>query len=151
IPMTTNDDDALRAPFRDWLARRWPDVNDLELGPFRMPKSGFSARTIFVPLSYRQEGRQDGRPVERQIVLRIENPEPAIYPQQAPGLDVEIDIQSRSMQALIATGKVPLAPLVGYEADPSILGQPFFAMDYVKGDLMTESPPYTEAGFFFEA
>lgn len=145
--MTTNDDDALRAPFRDWLARRWPDVTDLELGAFRMPKSGFSARTIFVPLSY----RHGGQPVERQIVLRIENPEPAIYPQQAPGLDVEIDIQYRSMQALIATGKVPLAPLVGYEADPAILGQPFFAMDYVKGDVMTESPPYPEAGFFFEA
>lgn len=145
--MTTNDDDALRAPFRDWLARRWPDVTDLELGPFRLPKSGFSARTIFVPLTY----RRGGQPVERQIVLRIENPEPAIYPQQAPGLDIEIDIQYRSMQALIGTGKVPLAPLIGYEADASILGQPFFAMDYVKGDVMTESPPYTEAGFFFEA
>ena len=84
-------------------------------------------------------------------MLRIENPEPAIYPQQAPGLDVEIDIQYRSMQALIATGKVPLAPLIGYEADASILGQPFFAMDFVQGDVMTESPPYTEAGFFFEA
>jgi len=140
-------DEALRAPFRDWLARRWPDAEGLELGGFRLPKSGFSARTIFVPVRYAQAGR----PVERQIVLRIENPEPAIYPQQAPGLDVEIAIQYRAMQGLIATGKVPLAPLVGYEADPAILGQPFFAMDYVKGDVMTESPSYTEAGFFFEA
>ncbi len=145
--MTTTDDDALRAPFRDWLAQRWPETTDLELGAFRMPKSGFSARTIFVPVSYLQRGRR----VERQVVLRIENPEPAIYPQQAPGLDVEIDIQFRSMRALIATGKVPLAPLVGYAADPSVLGQPFFAMDFVQGDVMTESPPYTEAGFFFEA
>ena len=124
----TTEDDALRAPFRDWLARRWPDAKDLELGEFRLPKSGFSAKTIFVPTRY----QQGGRAVERQIVLRLENPEPAIYPQQAPGLDVEIDIQYRSMQALIATGKVPLAPLIGYEADASLLGQPFFAMDYVR-------------------
>lgn len=143
----TTEDDALRAPFRDWLARRWPDAKSLELGELRLPKSGFSAKTIFVPTRYQQAGRT----VERQVVLRLENPEPAIYPQQAPGLDVEIDIQYRSMQALIATGKVPLAPLIGYEADASILGQPFFAMDYVRGDVMTESPPYTEAGFFFEA
>jgi aminoglycoside phosphotransferase (APT) family kinase protein len=144
--MTTNDD-ALRAPFQAWLADRWPDVTALELGEFRLPRSGFSAKTIFVPVRY----RQGDRAVERQIVLRLENPEPAIYPQQAPGLDVEIDIQYRSMKALIATGKVPLAPLIGYEADASILGQPFFAMDFVKGEVMTESPPYTEAGFFFEA
>jgi aminoglycoside phosphotransferase (APT) family kinase protein len=145
--MTTNDDAALRAPFRDWLARRWPDAKSLELGEFRLPKSGFSARTIFVPIRYERGGKAS----ERQIVLRIENPEPAIYPQQAPGLDVEIAIQYRAMQALIATGKVPLAPLIGYEADAGILGQPFFAMDFVKGDVMTESPPYCEAGFFFEA
>ncbi len=145
--MTTNDDAALRAPFRDWLARQWPDAKSLELGEFRLPKSGFSARTIFVPIRY----ERGGKPIERQIVLRIENPEPAIYPQQAPGLDVEIAIQYRAMQGLIATGKVPLAPLIGYEADAGILGQPFFAMDFVKGDVMTESPPYCEAGFFFEA
>lgn len=143
----TTDDDALRAPFRDWLAGRWPEVTGLELGELRLPRSGFSARTIFVPVRYRQAGRT----VEREVVLRIENPEPAIYPQQAPGLDVEIDIQYRAMQGLIATGRVPLAPLIGYEADPSVLGQPFFAMDFVKGDVMTESPPYTESGFFFEA
>ena len=145
--MPTNDDAALRAPFRDWLARRWPDAKSLELGEFRLPKSGFSARTIFVPTRC----ERGGKTVERQIVLRIENPEPAIYPQQAPGLDVEIAIQYRAMQGLIATGKVPLAPLIGYEADAGILGQPFFAMDFVKGDVMTESPPYGEAGFFFEA
>lgn len=146
--MTTQSDDAaLREPFRAWLAERWPDARDLELGEFRLPKSGFSARTIFVPVRY----VRGGTPIEREVVLRIENPEPAIYPQQAPGLDVEIDIQYRSMQALIATGKVPLAPLVGYEADPQVLGQPFFAMDCVRGDVMTENPPYAEAGFFFDA
>ncbi len=145
--MTTQDDAALRAPFRDWLARRWPDAQDLELGEFRLPRSGFSARTIFVPV----RATRAGRIREQEIVLRIENPEPAIYPQQAPGLDVEIDIQYRSMQALIATGKLPLAPLIGYEADAGVLGQPFFAMEFVKGDVMTESPPYSEAGFFSEA
>ncbi|MEZ4290605.1 MAG: hypothetical protein R3E53_08765 [Myxococcota bacterium] len=142
-----SDDDALREPFRAWLASRWSDVADLEIGVFQQPKSGFSAKTIFVPLSYRRAGRA----IEDKIVLRLENPEPAIYPQQAPGLDVEIEIQYRSMEALARTGKVPLADLIGYEADASILGQPFFAMAFVGGNVMTEDPPYSQSGFFVDA
>ena len=84
----TDDDEALRAPFRDWLAARWSHVSDLEVGVFEVPKSGYSAKTVFVPLSY----TRDGARVEDKVCLRIENPEPAIYPQQAPGLDVEIEI-----------------------------------------------------------
>lgn len=143
----SKNDDSLRAPFRDWLARRWPDVKGLEVGVFQLPKSGFSAKTIFVPLTY-QRGAET---VEDKVVLRIENPEPAIYPQQAPGLDVEIEIQYRSMELLEKTGKVPLAHPIGYESDPSVLGQPFFVMAFAEGDVMTEDPAYTKAGFFFEA
>ena len=143
----TNEDELLRAPFRDWLARKWADVEDLEVGEFQLPKSGFSAKTIFVPLRFTRAGRS----VEDKVVLRIENPEPAVYPQQAPGLDVEIEIQYRSMELLNATGKVPLAEPIGYEADPGILGNPFFVMAFAEGEVMTEDPPYTEAGFFFEA
>ena len=142
-----NGDEALRAPFRDWLASAWPDVEDLEVGAFEMPKSGFSARTVFVPLRYRRAGQT----IDDKVVLRIENPEPAIYPQQAPGLDVEIEIQYRSMELLAKTGKVPLAAPIGYEPDPAILGQPFFVMAFAAGEVMTEDPPYTQEGFFAEA
>ncbi|MAG34162.1 MAG: hypothetical protein CL908_25055 [Deltaproteobacteria bacterium] len=145
--MAENEDDALRAPFCDWLAGRWGDVEELCVGELELPRSGFSARTVFVPVHYRR-GVQT---IEEKVVLRLENPEPAIYPQQAPGLDVEIDIQYRSMEALSATGKVPLAGLIGYEPDAGILGQPFFAMEFVDGDVMTENPPYSQSGFFFDA
>jgi aminoglycoside phosphotransferase (APT) family kinase protein len=142
-----NEDEALRAPFRDWLAKKWTDVDDLEVGVFQLPKSGFSAKTVFVPLTYKRAGQT----VEDKVVLRIENPEPAVYPQQAPGLDVEIEIQYRSMELLKATGKVPLADPIGYEADASVLGNPFFVMAFAEGEVMTEDPAYTESGFFFEA
>jgi aminoglycoside phosphotransferase (APT) family kinase protein len=46
---------------------------------------------------------------------------------------------------------VPLAPLVGYESDTAPLGSPFFVMGFVAGDVPTESPPYTESGYFVEA
>src|SRR5690606_38027215 len=66
-------------------------------------------------------------------------------------LEVEIDIQYRVMQALTTHTAVPLAPLVGYEPDPSVLGAPFFVMGFVEGEVPTESPPYTESGFFVDA
>ena len=142
-----NEDEALRVPFRDWLATRWSDVSKLEVGEFELPKSGFSAKTVFVPLTY----ERDGIPVEDKVCLRIENPEPAVYPQQAPGLDVEIEIQYRSMELLEKSGKVPLAKPLGYEPDASVLGQPFFVMAFAQGEVMTEDPAYMEEGFFAEA
>jgi len=117
------------------------------LGAFEMPQSGFSAKTVFVPIHH----VADGEAQEAKVVLRMESPEPAIYPKQTPELDVEIDIQYRAMEALHRTGAVPLAPLIGYEADAQILGTPFFAMEFIGGDVMIENPPYTQEGFFADA
>lgn len=142
----TAEEDALRVPLAEWLARRWPEARSIEVGPIEAPRSGFSAKTVFVPVRL----ERDGQRIDEKLVLRLESPEPAIYPQQAPGLDVEIEIQYRAMEGLIATGKVPLAPLVGYESDASLLGAPFFVMSFVPGDVMIESPPYTQEGFFTE-
>jgi aminoglycoside phosphotransferase (APT) family kinase protein len=140
------DEAVRRAAFRDWLAARWSEVDGLEVGAFEMPKSGFSAQTVFVPVA----GTRGAKPFTDKVVLRQENPEPAIYPRQAPGLDVEIDIQYRAMQCLHATGALPLAPLHGYEANATLLGAPFFVMGFVPGQVMVENPPYTQAGFFTE-
>jgi aminoglycoside phosphotransferase (APT) family kinase protein len=94
--------------------------------------------------------RSDGTSRQR-LVLRKEVPDPAVYPQQVPGLDVEIDIQYRCMSAIAQHSNVPVAPLIGYESDAALLGAPFFVMGFVGGDVPTESPPYTESGFFVDA
>jgi aminoglycoside phosphotransferase (APT) family kinase protein len=147
----TDQDDAERRALEAWLATRMtaagasPGV--VAIGEFRRPKSGFSAETLMFDATY---DTPDGRRAE-PLVLRKEVPDPAVYPQQAPGLDVEIDIQYRIMDALHAHAAVPLARLVGYEADAAVIGAPFFVMGFVEGDVPTESPPYTESGFFVEA
>lgn len=140
-------DDRLGAPLRQWLADHNPEMEALEVGEIEQPKSGFSAKTLFVPIAYQRGGER----IEDKLVVRLENPEPAIYPQQVPGLDVEIEIQYRSMEALIDTGKIPLAPVFGYERDASVLGSPFFVMGFVQGDVMIENPPYSREGFFVDA
>lgn len=136
------DSELARERLGTWLTGR------LERGPvtvtaFTKPKSGFSAETSIVDV--------DAGGQAQRLVLRREVPDPAVYPQQVPGLDVEIDIQYRIMSSLHQQAVVPLAPLVGYEHDDSVLGAPFFVMGFIGGEVPTESPAYPESGFFLEA
>jgi aminoglycoside phosphotransferase (APT) family kinase protein len=108
---------------------------------------GFSAETVMFTAEC---ARGDERSSER-LVLRLENPEPAIYPPQAADDLAEIEIQHRVMTALDAHSAVPVAPLVGYEADPGVAGRPFFVMRFVEGQVPIESPVYTSEGFFVDA
>jgi aminoglycoside phosphotransferase (APT) family kinase protein len=136
------ESDLARERLGVWLTERL-GAGQVTVGEFTKPKSGFSAETSIVDVT------TEAGP--RKLVLRREVPDPAVYPQQVPGLDVEIDIQYRTMSALTKVGTVPLAPLVGYEANPEVLGAPFFVMGFIGGDVPTESPPYPELGFFMDA
>ena len=146
-PMTeTSNDDALRAPFGDWLAARWPDVEALEVGAFELPKSGFSAKTVFVPLRPTCVTARTGRRQGRASDSRTRSPRS--IPQQAPGLDVEIEIQYRSMELLEKTRSRPAGTKpIGYEPDrerarPTLLRDGLLS----EGEVMTENPPYVERG-----
>ena len=125
-----------------------PSVADVEIGAFDRPRgSGFSAETLLFDVTFDQGGRRR----RQRLVLRKESPDPAVYPQQVPGLDVEIEIQYRTMAGLTNQSDVPLAPLLGYEPDPGVLGAPFFVMEFVDGQVPIENPLYTRTGFFVEA
>ncbi len=54
--------------------------------------------------------------------------------------------QYATMLALVDT-VVPVPPLVGHEADPALLGAPFYVMREVAGDAPPDLPPYTEVGW----
>ena len=133
----------LSTPLEAWLGERLGQA--VEVGEVASHGTGYSAETIVVP--YREVGGGE----DRRVVLRLECPEPAIYPVQAPGLDVEVEIQFRAMEGLAAATKVPLAPLIGLERDPAVLGQPFYVMGFVDGVVPIVNPPYTKEGFFAEA
>lgn len=132
----------------EWLTPRLGAEPGLVLDCFRRPEgSGFSAETQIFTARFTRGGEEQ----TQKLVLRRETPDPAVYPQQAPGHDVEIDIQYRVMRALRAHGAVPVAPLLGYERDPAVLGQPFYVMAFVEGVVPIENPLYTTEGFFVDA
>lgn len=131
-----------------WLAPRLHTDGEVRIDGTSRPSSGFSAETTIVSVHYDRDG---GEARAERIVLRREVPDPAVYPVQVPGFDVEVEIQYRAMAAVAATGAVPIAPLLGYESNPAVLGAPFFVMGCVDGDVPTENPPYPLAGFFAAA
>jgi len=130
-----------------WLTARLPDAAAVRLGEFSRPRGGFSAETQLFTAHYRRDGTDDAA----RLVLRRETPDPPVYPVQVPGTETEVEIQYRVMDALARAAGVPVAPLLGYEPDPAILGAPFFVMGFVEGEVPIENPPYTGSGFFVDA
>jgi aminoglycoside phosphotransferase (APT) family kinase protein len=137
---------AQRPQLEQWLAARVPGATRLRVGDAGRPVGGYSAETLIVPVTYEVDGRER----RDRFVLRIETTDPPVYPEQAPGTGVEIEVQYRAMRALEGT-RVPVAPLLGFETDPGVLGAPFFVMRYVDGDVPAENPVYTREGFFADA
>ncbi len=136
-----------KGPLERWLLPRLAGAEALAIREVERLGGGYSAETWLVPARVRRGGKER----EERYVLRQETLEPAVYPQQAPGLDVEVAIQWRAMAGLAAAADVPLAPLVGFEPDDAVLGAPFFVMGFVAGEVPAVSPPYASAGFFAEA
>ena len=130
-----------------WLAARLDGADEVRVGELARPVGGFSAETLIVPAVVVRGGEES----QQRFVLRRESPDAAVYPPQTPELSVEVDIQYRVMKAVGEHSRAPVAGLIGYEADASVLGSPFFVMDYVAGEIPGENPMYTHGGFFLEA
>jgi aminoglycoside phosphotransferase (APT) family kinase protein len=129
------------------LAERIGTAGPVEVTGVAQMSTGYSAETISLTARY-----EDGCGAEeRRLILRRESPGPAVYPQQASGFDVEVDIQYRVMTALAAGTGIPLASVLGYESSPDVIGAPFFVMDYVDGEVPLVSPSYAQQGFFVDA
>ena len=134
------------APLGPWLEAHVPDAEVVELLGVRKASSGFSADTVMVDVAVTRGGIAN----DERYVLRTESPEPPIYPVQVPGWAIEIELQYRIMDALGRHSDVPVAPMLGFERDPGVLGTPFFVMGFVGGQVPVEDPPYTTAGFFLD-
>jgi aminoglycoside phosphotransferase (APT) family kinase protein len=87
----------------------------------------------------------------RKLVLRAETPDPAVYPAQVDGIDVEIAIQYRVMSTLAERSSIPVARIVATDLTEEAIGTPFFVMDFVDGVVPEVDPPYPAAGFFADA
>tara|TARA_R110002124_G_scaffold9535_13_gene48888 strand:+ start:474 stop:1562 length:1089 start_codon:yes stop_codon:yes gene_type:complete len=132
-----------------WLLQHWAGVDALTLaeGIARPEGSGYSATTMIVPATVTRGGATS----EERIVVRMEPESSIVYPKHCTAFPSEIEQQYRAIEMLSAHSDVPVAPLIALEPDPTLLGLPFFAMEYIGGDVPIEDPIYTREGFFTEA
>lgn len=122
-----------------WLQAQRPGASDLSISAFSAPAAGASNETLLFDLSWQQDGRQH----EQALVARLQPSGPGVFPQY------DLDQQYRAM-SLLADTDVPVPVLSGFEADPAVLGTPFYLMERIAGNVITENPPYHMAGWFFE-
>jgi aminoglycoside phosphotransferase (APT) family kinase protein len=136
-----------QAAVEAWLAPRL-GADRVAMTDVRRPSGqGYSAETVM----FSAECTRRAEVSHERMVLRLENPEPAIYPPQSGEELTEIEIQHRIMTAIDSHSAVPIAPIVGYEADEGVAGRPFFVMRFVEGQVPIEDPLYTVEGFFADA
>ena len=111
--------EAARPRLAGWLSARIPADGGVEAGPLRRITIGHSRGMFRVDARW----RRDGAPHERAFALRVE---------QAGMFGTNTLDEVRTMRAVRAAG-FPVAPIRWVELDASVLGTPFFVMDWVEG------------------
>ncbi len=94
---------------------------------------GWSNETVFVTAD------------SRELVVRLTPRGRSMFPVY------DLSHQVRMLRLAAAEG-LPVPAVVGEEADPVVLGRPFFVMERIPGRVPADDdPPFTRAGFLFEA
>ena len=123
-----------------WMKRSRPDaaVHDVD-----MPRAtGFSNETVFFSATAGGE--------TTRYVARIEPEGGALFPVQTPACRISVELQHRIMGCVAATGAAPIPPTLPFEGDLSVLGRPFFVMEFVPGEIPADVPRYSQAGFLVD-
>ncbi len=136
------DPEELRQRLERWFAARHPGAEAFTLGGIAAPGlTGFSSETMLVDGAWR-EGAQAraGR-----WVVRSRPTEHPVFP------EYDLYAQFRCMQLVAEVSDVPVPRVRWWEPDDSVIGEPFYVMDRVDGEVPSDNPPYTVMGFLAEA
>jgi aminoglycoside phosphotransferase (APT) family kinase protein len=141
------DAEGYRRALEPWMQRQRPELEDLRVHDIDMPSAtGFSNETVFFSASW----SENDAATSQRYVARVEPHDGGIFPTQTPATAVSVELQHRIMNAVAATGVAPVPPTLPFEGDRSVLGRPFFVMEYVPGEIPAEIPRYTLEGFLVD-
>ncbi|MEM7311477.1 MAG: phosphotransferase family protein [Planctomycetota bacterium] len=141
------DPESYRESLDAWMKRQRPDAEGLRVHDVDMPRStGFSNETVF----FRATWQTPGGEASARYVARIEPQDGGLFPVQTPACAVSVQLQHRIMSVVAEAGAAPVPPLLPYEGDPSVLGSPFFVMEFVTGEIPADVPRYSQTGFLAE-
>ena len=130
-----------------WIGRTVAGAHDVTISDLHIPvATGFSNETVLFTAHWTE---QNG-PHEERLVARIEPASGALFPTQTAAAAVSVGLQYRIMNVVAEHSHVPVPGCLGYEADASVLGQPFFVMRFVDGVVPADQPRYSKEGFLVD-
>jgi len=136
------DPQELRDRLERWFAVKLPQASALRLGEITAPGlTGFSSETMLVDGSWTEAGS----PRTERWVIRSRPTEHPVFP------EYDLHAQFRCMQAVAEASDVPVPNVRWWEPDPATIGEPFYVMDRVDGEVPSDNPPYTVMGFVADA
>jgi aminoglycoside phosphotransferase (APT) family kinase protein len=132
----------LRDRLLTWLPARLAPVEhgDFTLSDFTAPDAGYSGTTVFFTASWTIQGRRN----ERALVLRMQSQVHQVF--VAPDAIRQAEVMRRlGRHPGLTTPEIVLT-----EADPSVLGAPFYLMSRVKGRVPSDVPSWHKRGWTTE-
>jgi aminoglycoside phosphotransferase (APT) family kinase protein len=130
-----------------WMRGQRPELSGLRVHDVDAPTAtGFSNETVFFSISYEEAGATR----TQRLVARIEPEGGGLFPIQTPVCEISVGLQHRIMSAVSRSGVAPVPPMLPYEANPTVIGSPFFAMEFVDGVVPADVPRYSQAGFLVD-
>ncbi|WP_024794478.1 phosphotransferase family protein [Tomitella biformata] len=136
--------DALGRGLQTWLAAQLGGVGDVSVTDVRVPDAnGMSSETVL----FDAEWTEDGVRSRHRLVARIAPGDSAvpIFPHY------DLDQQFRIMRTVGESSPVPVPRVYWSEPSPAPLGDPFFIMEQVHGDVPPDVLPYNFGSWLTEA
>jgi aminoglycoside phosphotransferase (APT) family kinase protein len=138
---TTRDPTATRGQLERWLASIRPDQGAVEVTLLGMPRQGLSSETILFDATWSERVGPPGR-----YVARVRPTGYSLF------MEHDLEMQQLVLRALGPVPGIPVPEVIGYADEAtSPLGAPFFVMERIEGQAPRDHPPYTRAGWLFEA
>lgn len=122
------DIEAIRVNLQGWMREHLPDAAELTLGELKFPQeSGESSVTLILDA--------DNGGTNERYICRMK-------PRTSEVFDVHDLLMQYQMMEVVRDNDIPVPPLLGYEADESMLGSDFYLMGFVDGQIPTDNPPW---------
>jgi aminoglycoside phosphotransferase (APT) family kinase protein len=142
VPIRSSDRDLEQVgpALAQWLRQRMPGAVDVTVTEVTLPSgSGVANETLLCSASITDNaGTRD-----RGLVIRLHAGE-FLYP------DMPFTVHHRMYEALADVDGVPVPEVIGYDADTSIFGKPFFVMGRIDGRVPGDTPPFHREGWVTE-
>jgi aminoglycoside phosphotransferase (APT) family kinase protein len=136
------DAEELRIRLEGWLRGKISGADDLRVGEITAPGlTGFSSETMLVDAAWTESGKIR----TARWVVRSRPTEHPVFP------EYDLHAQYRCMQIVAEASDVPVPHVRWWEPDAGVIGEPFYVMDRVEGEVPSDNPPYTVMGFLAEA